>query len=149
MLKPDLAHRQTDRALAELEKRIAKLYREAGDELQGTIDAYFKQFEQRDKEMAALLDAGEITAEHYKQWRLNQMGRGERYKALRDKVASRMTDANATAVAYTNDATPGIYSLNRNYTAYTIEKVAGNVGFDIWDEQGGKRLIVEQPGLMP
>lgn len=42
-----------------------------------------------------------------------------------------------------------IYSLNRNYAAYTIEQVAGNVGFDLWDEQTVKRLIVEQPGLMP
>ena len=149
MPKLDLAHRQTDKALSELEKRIAKLYQEAGDELQKTIDAYFESFKKRDEEMVAQLNAGEITAEHYKQWRLNQMGRGERYQALRDRVANRMTDANATAVAYTNDATPGIYSLNRNYTAYTIEKVAGNVGFDLWDEQTVKRLIVEQPGLMP
>ena len=27
--------------------------------------------------------------------------------------------------------------------------MAGNVGFDLWDEQTVKRLIVEQPGLMP
>ena len=60
-----------------------------------------------------------------------------------------MTDANAVAVSYANDATPGIYSLNRNYTAYTIEQVAGNVGFDLWDEQTVRRLMVEQPDLMP
>ena len=60
-----------------------------------------------------------------------------------------MTDANPVAVSYTNDATPGIYSLNRNYSAYTIEQVAGNVGFDLWDEQTVKRLMVEQPDLMP
>ena len=60
-----------------------------------------------------------------------------------------MTDANAVAVSYTNDATPGIYSLNRNYAAYTIESVAGDVGFDLWDEQTVKRLMVEQPDLMP
>ncbi len=50
---------------------------------------------------------------------------------------------------YTNDATPGIYSLNRNYAAYTIERVTGNIGFDLWDEQTVKRLMVEQPDLMP
>ena len=91
----------------------------------------------------------EWTESDYKQWRLNQIGRGERYQAMRDKVAQRATDANAVAVAYTNDATPGIYSLNRNYSAYTIEQVAGNVGFDLWDEQTVKRLMVEQPDLMP
>lgn len=68
--------------------------------------------------MKEKLDAGEITEQQYKQWRLAQMGRGKRFTALRDKVAERYTDANETAVAYVNDATPGIYTLNRNYSAY-------------------------------
>lgn len=153
MANSDLGHKLTDKELAKLERRIVKLYREAGKELQATIDAYFEQFKQRDEEMKALIgtvqNGKEWTEADYKQWRLNQIGRGERYQAMRDKVAHRVTDANAVAVAYTNDATPSIYSLNRNYAAYTIESVAGNVGFDLWDEQAVKRLMVEQPDLMP
>ena len=153
MANSDLGHKLTDKELAKLERRIAKLYREAGKELQATIDAYFEQFKKRDEEMKALIgtvqNGKEWTEADYKQWRLNQIGRGERYQAMRDKVAHRVTDANAVAVSYTNDATPGIYSLNRNYSAYTIEQVAGNVGFDLWDEQTVKRLMVEQPDLMP
>ena len=153
MATSDLGHKLTDAELAKLERRIGKLYREAGEELQATIDAYFEQFKKRDEEMKALIgtvqNGKEWTEADYKQWRLNQIGRGERYQAMRDKVAHRMTDANAVAVSYTNDATPGIYSLNRNYAAYTIEQVAGNVGFDLWDEQTVKRLMVEQPDLMP
>lgn len=153
MANSDLGHKLTDKELAKLERRIAKLYREAGKELQVTIDAYFEQFKKRDEEMKALIgtvqNGKEWTEADYKQWRLNQIGRGERYQDMRDKVAHRMTDANAVAVSYTNDATPGIYSLNRNYSAYTIEQVAGNVGFDLWDEQTVKRLMVEQPDLMP
>lgn len=153
MATSDLGHQLTDKELAKLERRIAKLYREAGEELQATIDAYFEQFKKRDEEMKALIgtvqNGKEWTEADYKQWRLNQIGRGERYQAMRDKVARRTTDANAVAVSYANDATPGIYSLNRNYAAYTIEQVAGNVGFDLWDEQTVKRLMVEQPDLMP
>lgn len=153
MATSDLGHQLTDKELAKLERRIARLYREAGEELQATIDAYFEQFKKRDEEMKALIgtvqNGKEWTEADYKQWRLNQIGRGERYQAMRDKVAHRVTDANAVAVSYTNDATPGIYSLNRNYAAYTIESVAGDVGFDLWDEQTVKRLMVEQPDLMP
>lgn len=153
MVTSDLGHKLTDKELAKLERRIAKVYREAGKELQATIDAYFEQFKKRDEEMKALIgtvqNGKEWTEADYKQWRLNQIGRGERYQAMRDKVANRVTDANAVAVSYTNDATPGIYALNRNYSAYTIEQVAGNVGFDLWDEQTVKRLMVEQPNLMP
>lgn len=149
MAKPDYAHKMTDAELSKLEQRIAKLYKEAADELTDTVKAYFEQFEKRDAAMKEKLDAGEITEQQYKQWRLAQMGRGKRFTALRDKVAERYTDANATAVAYVNDATPGIYSLNRNYAAYKIEQVSDKADFTLWDEQTVKRLIVEQPDLMP
>jgi SPP1 gp7 family putative phage head morphogenesis protein len=149
MAKPDYAHRMTDAELAKLEQRIAKLYKEAADELTDTVKAYFEQFEKRDAAMKEKLDAGEIAEQQYKQWRLAQIGRGKRFEALRDKVAERYTDANATAVAYVNDATPGIYSLNRNYSAYKIEQVSDKTDFTLWDEQTVRRLAVEQPDLMP
>lgn len=149
MEKADEGHKLTDKELAKLERRIAKLYKEAADELTDTVKAYFEQFEKRDAAMKEKLDAGEITEQQYKQWRLAQIGRGKRFEALRDKVAERYTDANATAVAYVNDATPGIYTLNRNYAAYKIEQVSDKADFTLWDEQTVKRLIVEQPDLMP
>lgn len=149
MARADYAHRMTDKQLAELEKRIAKLYKEAADELTDTVKAYFEQFTKRDAAMQEKLKNGEITEHQYKQWRLTQIGRGNRFIALRDKVAERYTNANEVAIAYINDATPGIYSLNRNYAAYKIEQVSDKADFTLWDEQTVKRLIVEQPDLMP
>jgi len=153
MPKPDEAHLWTDGELEKLEERIAAIYKEAADELKEKIDAYFESFKKRDEEMKALIgtiqNGREWTEQDYKQWRLAQIGRAERFEALRDKIADRMKNASDVAMAYINDTTPGIYSLNRNYAAYTIEQVAGDVGFDLWDEQTVKRLIVEQPDLMP
>lgn len=153
MPKPDYGHQLTDKELAALERRIAQVYRETRDELQETINAYFESFAERDKEMKALIgtvqNGKEWTEDDYKQWRLAQIGRGKRFEALRDQIAERMTKANETAIAYVNDATPSIYSLNRNYAAYTIEQIAGDVGFTLWDESTVRRLIVEQPDLMP
>ena len=152
-MKPDEGHNLTEKELANLERRIAFVYGEAAKELQKTIDDYFAQFEKRDSEMKELIgtvvNGKEWTEQDYKQWRLAQIGRGERFKALQKRVAERYTEANQTAVSYVNDATPGIYSLNRNYAAYTIESVAGDVGFDLWDEQTVKRLIKDEPDLMP
>lgn len=145
----DLAHRQTEKKLRTLERRIASVYSQASQEMQEKIEKYFQAFAKKDAEKLAQVEAGEITKHQYQQWRLSQMARGERYKALRDALAERMTKANEVAVAYINDATPSIYSLNRNYAAYTIEKVGGNVGFDLVDEQTVKRLIAKRPNLMP
>ena len=149
MPRPDEAHLRTDRLLQVLERRIACIYREARDELDETVKAYFESFRARDEDMKKRLDAGEITKEHYLQWRLNQIGRGTRFEALRDLMAERYTQANEVAVAYVNDATPGVYTLNRNYAAYTIERTAGNVGFTLFDESTVRRLIVEEPDVMP
>ena len=145
----DKANRLTDEKLEEIEKRLSDIYSRAEKEIQKTIDDYFAKFAKRDAKQKERLEAGEITEQEYKQWRLAQMGRGERFKSLQSRVAERYTEANETAVRYINDATPGIYSLNRNYSAYTIEKVAGNVGFDLWDEQTVRRLIVDNPEVMP
>lgn len=148
-MRPDKGYDLTEKELKALEKRIYNSYKEAYDGLTDIIKEYFAKFADRDASEKARMDAGDITEEQYKQWRLAQIGRGKRFEALRDKVAERMTNANAAAVSYVNDATPGIYSLNRNFAAYTIEQVTGDVGFDLWDEQTVKRLIVEQPELMP
>lgn len=145
----DLGNKWTEDALEALERRIKKVYGEASKDLQKKADAYFANFIERDKKQQDLLNAGKITEEQYKQWRLAQMGRGERFIALRDDLAKRMTEANKVAVSYINDATPSIYSLNHNYAAYTIEQVAGDVGFTLYDEQTVRRLIAEDPTLLP
>ena len=149
MPTPDYAHLKTDEELAALEERIGKVYGEAAKEIQKEIDSYFENFKKRDAEQLAKVESGEISENDYKNWRLAQIGRGKRYEALRDKLAERMTKANEVATEYINDTTPSIYSLNRNYAAYTIEQVADDVDFTLWDEQTVKRLLVEQPDLIP
>lgn len=149
----DEGHRWTDEELKRLESLITQIYKEAWNELQETITEYFEKFKIRDEAMKKLIgteiNGKEWTEQDYKEWRLAQIGRGERFETLRDNIAERMTRANEIAMAYINDATPGIYSLNRNWIAYTIEMIAGNVGFDLWDEQTVRRLAVEEPEVMP
>lgn len=149
MPKADEGHKLTDKQLAELESRISKLYKQVADELSDTVTAYFKQFEKRDADMLEKVKNGTVSEQQYKQWRLAQIGRGNRFIALRDKVAERYTNANEVAIAYINDATPGIYTLNRNYSAYTIEQVSSRADFTLFDERTVKRLAMEQPDLMP
>lgn len=146
---PDPAHQQTDKLLEDLERRVGAIYKQAADEMQLQVTQFFASFKQKDAEKRDQLNAGEITPEEYRQWRLAQMARGSRFETMRDTLAERMTKANEVAAAYINDATPGVYALNRNYAAYTIEQVGGNVGFTLFDEATVRRLIVEQPDLMP
>lgn len=157
MKKPDPAHQLTDRELAALEKRIAAEYKNAAEELQDKIDAYFESFAKRDAETKALIgttvNGREYTEQDYKQWRLAQIGRGRRFEALRDKLALRMTKANEVTAAYINGDMAKIYAMNQAYTIRTIKEKAGDmlsdVDFILLDEHTVKRLLVEQPDLMP
>lgn len=157
MSKPDLAHRLTDQELAALEKRIAAEYKKAADELTDKIDAYFESFKNRDAETKALIgtivNGKEYTEQDYKQWRLAQIGRGKRFEALRDRIAERMTHANEVADAYINGDMPKIYAMNRAYTIKSVINQADGaldgIDFALFDEYTVKRLLVEQPDLMP
>lgn len=155
--KPDPAHHRTDQELAALESRIAAEYKRAADEMQEKADAYFVSFAKRDAEQKALIgtivNGREYTVEDYKQWRLAQIGRGKRFKALRDRVAERYTRANEVTAAYINGDMPKIYAMNHAYTIKMAVNEFGevwNVGdFTLFDEHTVKRLLVEQPDLMP
>ena len=149
MPERDVGHEQTEKILQALERRIAQVYAEARDGVKQTIEKYWAGLAERDRYMRALVQKGEITQDYYTQWLQNQIGRGERFETLQSQLAERVTNAAETAYAYINDATPQVYSLNRNYGAYTIERVAGSVGFTIWDESTVRRLLVQQPELMP
>lgn len=156
-MKPDPAHRRTDRELASLEQRIAAEYKKAAEELQEKVDAYFEQFKKRDAEQKALIgtivNGREYTPEDYKQWRLTQIGRGKRFEALRDRLAERYTRANEVTAAYINGDMAKIYAMNHAYTIKTAVNEYGevwNVGdFTLFDEHTVKRLLVERPDLMP
>lgn len=141
----------TDEQLLELEKEIRRAYAAASVELMETIDAHFARFEKKDTEMRRLMEAGQITEDQYLQWRLSYIGRGKRFEELRDKLAERVTRANELAVSYVNNRTPTIYTLNRNYAGYRVEKRTGfrYQSFILLNEAAIRRLLVEKPDLMP
>lgn len=149
MPERDVGHEQTEKILQALERRIAQVYREAAEGVKQTIEKYWAGLVERDRYMRTLVQKGEITQDYYTQWLQNQIGRGERFEALQSQLAERVTNAAETAYAYINDATPSVYSLNRNYGAYTIERATGSVGFTMWNESAVRRLLVQQPELMP
>lgn len=147
------ADKWTDEQLEQLEKEIASVYSDVQKELEKTAKDYFEKFAERDEKEHKKLENGEITKQQYQQWRIAQMGRGERFNKLAAEMANRATNANEVAIAYVNDVTPSIYTLNYNHEAYMIEKLGYDmkVGkeFTLINEQTVKRLIAENPDVMP
>ena len=147
------ADNYTDEMLEELEKKIGRVYSDAQKDFEKQSKEYFEKFAKRDEEYHKLVDEGKITEKEYQQWRLNQIGRGERLDKMAAQMAERATNANEVAVAYVNDATPSIYSLNRNHEAYIIEKLGYDMSvggdFTLLNESSVRRLMVTDPDVMP
>jgi len=144
----DIGHEQTDQIIGQLEEKLAKVYGDAAKDIAEQARIYFEKFEARDEDMKARVGV-DITESEYKQWRVNQIGRGERFEALQVKLAERMNTADEVAIEYLNEAVPSVYSLNRNYAAYTIEAAGNNIDFTLWDERQVRKLLVQDPTVMP
>lgn len=147
------AEDKTEEELIGLERAITREYRQAYKSVQMKAAKYFGIFEERDKKMREALKDGTYPKlegasawmtpeEHYKQWRLAQIGRGKRWEAVRDDLADSITKANEMAANIVNKKTAGIFGLNYNFSAYEIEKKVGKgVAFNIYNEHAVKELL--------
>lgn len=140
---------ETDRRLAELEKKIAKEYRAANKDLTRTAQEYFEKFEKRYKKEYAAYQDGKYTKAQFDAWVKAQVMRGEHWQHLRDQAAERMTHTNTIAAAYINSDMPSIWALNFNYEGYRAEQELRGISFDIADEWTVRRLMTEEPDLLP
>jgi len=134
----------TEKELTQLEKNIAEMYGQASKEMGETANRYFNKLTDRyNKELEAFKE-GKYTKEEFIAWYQTQVQRGDGYKTMANKLASRATEADIVAQALINDATPSIFSLNANYEAYRITQVYNNIDFQLYDEQTVRRLMAQQ-----
>lgn len=147
----------TEKSLVQLERKLKREYRKAYEGMKARYDEYINGSDEMDgsqvihhqslaerlaKEEEAYKQ-GKYTDAEWKAYVQTQIQRGERYQAMANDLANRMTNTNLVAEAYINDKTPGIYSLNANYQAYEIGQGLQGVSFTMYDEQTVKNLITE------
>lgn len=150
--KIDAGHRQSEIQLARLEQRIRHIYRDAANEMEATVTNYFSSMETRVAKEYELVRQGVMTEQGFRNWCVSTVSRGQRYEAMRDALAERYVQADEVAMAYVNDEMARVYALNRNFE---INDLSGQspylkgVNFTQYSEATVKRLIVENPSLMP
>ena len=146
----DYAHRWTDWEIANLERRIQEVYDEAAQDVQGKLNKFIRKFKRDDKMFRQQLADGKITKADYQDWLRGQVFQGEQWRAKLEDLSSTLTRYNQVAADIVNDATPGAFAMNANWEAFQIEKAGNaNMGFGLYDAETVKRLIRDEPALMP
>ena len=145
----DKLDRWTDEQLAAIESRIAQIYAAAAQELTEKASAFYADLEERDAAMLERVEDGSLSEEAYRQWLQGQMATGERYEAMRDELAARVSQSNQLAAIYINGKTPEIFRENYNVSAWLLERGYGELSFTLFDEHTVRRLILERPELLP
>lgn len=146
----DYGHKIADDELKKLEKRLKKEYAKAAKEAQKKTDDYFERFKIKDKERAKQLKEGKITKQEYNQWRTNQMFVGNRWQDLTKQIVSDYQNANNIAADMIRNHSYDMYALNFNYGTFEVEKgTLINTSFTLYDRDTVKRLILDNPQLLP
>lgn len=150
MPKPDPAHKETDKILRDMEKRLDEVYKQAYKEARQTADDFMKQFREMDKKKRQQVKDGELDKAEYDRWRRTQVFQGNRYHQMADTLAADMTHTNQIAASVINGYLPEVYAVNHNYGTYEIEKGSRiNTQYTMYDRQTVERLIRDNPDLLP
>lgn len=150
MPKPDPAHKETDKILRDMEKRLDEVYKQAYKEARQTADDFMKQFREMDKKKRQKVKDGELDKAEYERWRRTQVFQGNRYHQMADTLAADMTHTNQIAASVINGYLPEVYAVNHNYGTYEIEKGSRiNTQYTMYDKQTVERLIRDNPDLLP
>ena len=145
----DQLDKWTDEQLAQIERRIRGIYSAAADELAEKAAAFYRDLEDRDAVMLERVRDGTLTEEQYRLWLQGQMAAGERYEAMRDELAARVSGSNQLAATYISGKVPEIFRENYNRSAWLLERGYGDLSFTLFDEHTVRRLILERPELLP
>lgn len=147
--KGDPAHEETERLIAEMEKRISKEYAQAEKEVQVKINDYFDRFRLKDQKWQEWVKDGTKTAAEYKQWRVGQMAVGKRWESMRKTIAEDFAHTDQIARSIVNGYMPEVYATNFNYGTYEVEVGAKvDTSFTLYDRQTVERLMRDNPQLL-
>lgn len=146
----DLAHKEVDKRIEELERKFAREYQQAYEEISEKAQNHFDKFAKEEAKRLKKVEEGKLSEADYKKWRKLELMKGKRWTELKNQMAERITKANVSALQAVSEEIAKTFVNNANYTSYLIENNARiNYGFTLYDETTVQRLIQENPDLLP
>lgn len=156
----DYAHKETDKIIEDLGKSFRKEYAKAYLDTSKKLNDYLKSFEKKDAEKRKALEEAKNSdisidekrklEKEYKDWRVNQMLTGDRWKEMLDTMSKDYINANDKARGMVNDKALDVYALNHNYGTYQVEtETLLDTSYTLYDRSTVNRLISKNPKMLP
>lgn len=146
----DKGHRETDKLIDVLEKRIQDVYSRAAKETQEKLDTYMESFKAKDKKKREEVAAGTLSKSDYTKWRTGQIMVGKRWEEMLDTLSKDLANADKLAQSITQGYMYDAYALNHNYATFLVEQESlVDTSYTLYDRHTVERLIKDEPNLLP
>lgn len=145
----DPAHKETDKQLAELEKKLAAIYAQANAELADKAEKFFEKFAEKDEKKKQQYADGKITKQEYDSWKIGQIMTGKHWEEMKAQTAEEMLKANQTAAAYINNQLPETYAKNYDAVGSGVADQLKGYSFEMVDAATVKNLATSDETLLP
>lgn len=142
--------RMTDEAVKRTEARLKAVYRQASDEVEQSLKEWQRGHARREAKYMQMVATGKMSQEDFDAWKRGQVFQARQWKARQEQIDEILLNADREAARIVNDGKFGVFASNANYTGYELEH-DGNIdtGFMLYDEQTVRRLIDEDPQILP
>ena len=147
----DQAHEWTDEEIERLERRFRRQYNQASREMRKRLDDMMESYDKANDEWKQRVKSGDETQEDYDGWLKDQATDRAFVQSMAQTLAQDANRTNQLAMDTVNDAIPTVFAENANYAAFEVEHGIGyeTHAFDLYDQSTVRRLIRDQPDLLP
>jgi len=147
---PDYGHRDADKKLYALTKRLHMSYRQASVNLGEKLANYLDQFEKEDAMKRALYDSGELSHEEFLKWRQKRIIETRYWRNMLEQLTNDIVNQDKIAASMIKNELPAIYAENHNYGTYEAEVGSGvDTTYTMYDKDTVSRLLRKKQDLLP
>lgn len=146
----DAGHKEIDKRLELLERRLIKEYSQASYEVEKRLEKYLKDFARKDAIKQAQVDSGTLKRSEYIKWRKGQLAVSKRWEAMKTALAKEYAHTNEIARSMINNHIAEVYALSRDFGAFEIEtKSLLNINYTMYDKHAVTKILRDNPDLLP
>jgi len=150
----DFMSRKMDEQLGLLEEKLTALYANAANGVKAEFTDFMAQYEAKDLQKRAMVEAGKITEAEYEAWRANTILTTEKYKATVASITDMLVHTDVAAMALVRGELPLVVAESYNFTKalgfYAADKAGLSQGtFEVYNARTVQSLLKDNKALLP